>query len=244
MTALRRKIAAAPVPWGGNMTPALARMAGFLGILGFVALPAMGATLNLTAHPPDVSAGFLNASYNATTGILSADGFPISFNLGGASGPTYPTIYGGQYFLNVDLTPTGQPVPGTGVLDITGTIPGLASSGTLLTGQLTNFGYQSGGGNIFEFAFDDLGGDLAPYYGGYDGETGVILDAQNSGFNGSFANSFTAGPFLSISDNTSIVPEPSTAILLLAILAFGAPVLVYRRLRCVSAGKQGLAQGY
>jgi hypothetical protein len=155
----------------------------------------------------------------------------MSFDLGGASTPTYPAIDGGEYLLTVRLTPTGQPVPGTGLLDITGTIPGLASSGTLLTGQLTNFGYQSGGGNIFEFTFDDLGGDLAPDYGGYDGETGVILDAQNSGFNGSFANSFAAGPFLSISDNTSIVPEPSTAILLLAVLAMGPPALLYRRWR-------------
>jgi hypothetical protein len=141
-----------------------------------------------------------------------------------------------QWSLSGQLTPTGQPVPGTGILDITGTIPGLASSGTLLTGQLLKFGFETGGGDIFEFVFDDLGGDLAPYYGGYDGETGVILDAQNSGFDGSFANNFTAGPSLSVADNSVVVPEPSTSILLLSALAFGLSALA-RRLPHMSTAK-------
>ena len=117
-------------------------------------------------------------------------------------------------------------VTSTGSLGITGTIPGLASSGTLLTGQLKQFGFQSGGGDVFEFMFDVTGGDLAPYY---DGETSVILDAWNSGFDGSFANSFTASPYLSIADNSSAVPEPSTAISLLSALSFGVAALACRR---------------
>jgi hypothetical protein len=206
---------------------------GFLGIAGFGGLPATGASLDLSSQLPDISAGFLNASYDAATGILSADGWPMSFNLSGGS-TTSDSIDGGQYLLSVQLTPTGQPVPGTGILDITGTIPGLASSGTLLTGQLSKFGFETGGGNIFEFIFDDLGGDLAPYY---DGETGVILDAWNSGFDGSFANNFTAGPSLSVADNSVVVPEPSTTILLLCALAFGLPALARRRLRHMSTAK-------
>ncbi len=212
---------------------------GFLSVLGFAGLPAGGATLDLSAHPPDISAGFLNASYDAATGIFSVVGFPMSFNLSGTSTPDYRCITDGGYSLEVQLTPAGRPVPGTGTLDITGIIPGLATSGTLLTGQLSKCGFEAAGGDIFEFAFDDLEGDLAPYYGGYNGatEAGVILDAQNSGFTGSFANSFTAAPFLSISDNAAIVPEPSTTILLLSVLALGLPAWACRRLRRASTVK-------
>jgi hypothetical protein len=181
-------------------------------VFGSRGLAARGASLNLIAVDPDISAGFLNASYNASTGILAADGWPIGFTENGNSTP----IDGGQYSLSVQLTSAGQPVPGTGTLDITGSDPSLGVSGTLLTGDLSDFGFQSGGGDIFEFVFNDLGGDLAPYYS--SGESGVILDAMNSGFDGSFQNSFTASPYLSVSDNVSVVPEPSTLILLLAAL--------------------------
>jgi hypothetical protein len=215
-----------------------AAMFGFLGILGVAALPAMGQTsLNLTAHPPDISVGYLNVGYNALSGSFTASGFPLAFNISGSSTPDYPTIDDGRYSLSVQLTQTGQPVPGTGSLDITGSIPGLTSSGILLTGELSQFGYQSGGGDIFEFVFDDLRGDLAPYYGGYGGETSVILDAVNAKFNGNFADSFTASPALSVSDNSHYVPEPSTAILLLAALAFGLPAWACHRWRRVPAAK-------
>ena len=187
----------------------------------------MGATMDLGAYPPDISAGFLNASYDATTGILSADGWPISFNISGTSTPDYPSIDGGQYMLEAQVSPSGALI--TGSLDVTGTIPDLASSGTLLTGQLAQFGFQPEGGNIFEFIFDVTGGDLAPYY---HGETSVILDATGSGFTGNFANNFTAMPYLSIADN-SAVPEPPTSILLLSALALG----IFRRLRRMSPAR-------
>jgi len=199
----------------------------WIGVFSFGGLPAMGSSLDLSAHPPDISAGYLNVGYNATTGTLSAVGWPTSFTVSdNAANPA--SIIGGQYDLTAHVTPTGEPLAGS--LEITGTIPDMAlSSGTLLTGQLelsqSGFGFQSGGGDIFEFIFNITGGDLAPYY---QGKVSVILDAWDSGFDGSFAKSFTAGPYLSVADNSIVVPEPSAAILLLGAVAFGLPFVAYR----------------
>ncbi|MGA2253385.1 MAG: PEP-CTERM sorting domain-containing protein [Thermoguttaceae bacterium] len=197
-----------------------------IGIWGLEGLPAMGSSLNLTTQPPDLSAGYLNVTYDATTGIINAQGWPTSFTLSDNPTPDSVSIVGGQYDLTAKVTPTGQPVSGS--LDVTGTIPGLAlSSGTLLTAQVSQFGFQSGGGDIFEFVFNVTGGDLAPYY---HGKTNVILDAWNSGFDGSFANNFAASPYLSVADTSAVaVPEPSTALLLLSVLALGLPALICRR---------------
>lgn len=136
-----------------------AALCGFFSVIGFQSLPARGASLDLGAHPPDISAAFITTEYNATTGEFIANGWPTSFNLNGTSTPNFPMIAGGLYSIDVKLTPTGQPVAGS--LDITGEIPNFATSGTLLTGQISQFGYQSGGGNIFEFVFNVTGGDLA-----------------------------------------------------------------------------------
>jgi len=201
---------------------------GLIALLGFAASPSRGGNLNLTAQAPDLAAGFISTNYDATTGILSADGWPISFNVD--DGSTQDSIVGGQYQLSAQITPTGQPVSGS--LNITGTvsIPGLVPSGTLLTGTLSQFGFPDAGGDVFEFVYDVTGGDLAPYY---HGETGVILDARNSGFMGSFANNFSASAFVDAADNT-MVPESSTILLLLGAMAFGLPVLGFRRLRRMS----------
>jgi len=204
-----------------------------IGIMTCECLPAMASSLDLSAQPPDLSAGYLNVTYDATTGTLSAVGWPMSFNEGG-NPPEHASIVGGNYDLTADLTQSGLPVSGS--LKITGTIPGLASSGTLLTGQLqlsqSGFGFQSpqaiqqsGSGDIFEFVFNVTGGDLAPYY---QGKASVILDAWCSGFNGSFTTSFAASPYLSVADNSAVVPEPSTAILLLTALALGLPASASR----------------
>jgi len=219
-----------------------AALIGLIGILGFTGLPARGSSLDLSAQPPDLAAGYINVTYNATAGTLSAVGWPASFNLGG-SPPDLGTIESGQYDLTAHVTPSGQPISGS--LDVIGTIPGMASSGTLLTGQLqlsqSGFGFQPGGGDIFEFIFNITGGDLAPYY---QGKVSVILDAWNSGFNGSFANDFNASPYLSLADNSLVVvPEPTATMLLLTASTFGLLVAACRWRRelkcCLAAAVRG-----
>jgi len=141
--------------------------------------------------------------------------------MGGIGSPDYPVIDNGSYNLTAQITKAGQPISGT--LDIGGTIPGLTSSGTLLTGHLSRFGFQDSGGDIFEFVFNVTGGDLAPYY---NGQTGVILTATGSGFNGNFASGFATQASQAVSDNFTVVPEPSSAVLLLYALIFLLPILV------------------
>src|SRR5208283_1686959 len=103
--------------------------------------PLRGSSLDLTDQGPDISAGFLTASYDATTGIISSNGWSVAFNLGNNSTVAPYSIVAGQYHLSAQVSPTGQPISGS--LNITGTIPGLASSGTLLTCQLSEFGFQT-----------------------------------------------------------------------------------------------------
>jgi hypothetical protein len=206
--------------------------------LGFEGSPARGSSLNLVLENPDISALSLTASYDASsgsTGTLTVTGWPTSFNITGTDTPDYPYIDNGQYDLTAQITKTGQPISGT--LDIGGTIPGLASSGTLLTGQLSQFGFESPpGGDIFEFLFNITGGDLASYY---HGQAGIILTANGSGFDGSFTTNFATAASQAIADNFApgAVPEPTTAILLLSILAVGLPALVRHRSYGTSAVK-------
>ncbi len=199
--------------------------------LGFAGSPAKGSTLDLSRQDPDLSAQFLTVDYVAsagTTGTLTATGWPTSFTITGTNTPDYCEIDNGQYSLTAQITKTGQPISGT--LDITGTIPGMSTpSGTLLTGQLSQFGFEPPpGGDIFEFMFNVTGGDLASYY---NGQAGIILTATGSGFDGNFMTSFSTQVSQAVSDNFGVVPEPNTAILLVNVLAFGLPALVYHRLR-------------
>ena len=204
---------------------------GCVGITIFGESPAKGSTLDLQQQNPDLYAAFLTAQYNPSsgrTGSFTATGWPISFNISGSNTPDYPTIDGGTYSLSASVTQTGLPLSGS--LDVTGTIPGLATSGTLLTGTLSQFGFGPGGGDIFEFVYNITGGDLAPFY---HGKTGIILTATGSGFTGSFAASFATDASQAAADNFFMpVPEPSSAWLFMALLGVWTPVAAFRWWRC------------
>jgi hypothetical protein len=193
---------------------------GCVGITIFNESPARGSTLDLQQQNPDLYAGFLTADYtpsSGSTGSFTATGWPISFNVSGTSEPDYPTINGGTYSLSASITKTGLPLSGS--LNVTGTIPGLATSGTLLKGTLAQFGFAPGGGDIFEFIYNITGGDLAPFY---HGKTGVILTATGSGFTGSFTTNFATNASQAASDNFIMpVPEPSSALLFMALIGIG-----------------------
>jgi hypothetical protein len=204
-----------------------AAMFGCVGITIFDESPAKGSTLDLQQQNPDLYAGFLTAQYNpssGSTGSFTATGWPISFNISGTSTPDYPTINGGTYSLSASISQTGLPLSGS--LNVTGTIPGLATSGTLLTGTLSQFGFAPGGGDIFEFIYNITGGDLAHFY---HGKTGVILTATGSDFTGSFTSSFATDASQAASDNFLMpVPEPSSALLIMALLGVGSPAATLR----------------
>jgi hypothetical protein len=196
-----------------------------IGVIGFGVSPAQASLINLTADGPDITSGLVDVSYVASSGVFSATGTAMSFDVDHMKPIDYD-ITNGSFSINMLLTPSGQPTSGT--LSILGTIPGLASSGTLLTGQISQFGYQPPpGGEVFEFVFNVNGGDLASYY---SGKAGIVLGAQDTGFTGVFTSNFGNSP-MSGSTDTFAVPEPSSIALVLALAASGLVAMVWRRSR-------------
>jgi hypothetical protein len=114
----------------------------------------------------------------------------------------------------IDLTVDANGNPLSGSLNVFGTVAEIgATSGTLLTGEITDFGFiDPPGGDIFEFAFALTGGDLAPYYGHQ--RALVVMNLFNSGFDGTFATDFV-NDGLGVADTYGHMPEPSHVGLLL-----------------------------
>ncbi len=133
---------------------------------------------------PDIFSSFIDVSYDATSDTLSASGFALNIDDDGI-GPPH-AIVGGLFSLTAPIDGTGALGVG-GTISITGTVPTLGmTSGTLLTGTITEFGFKPAGGDPLEFRFDVTGGDVASVYGSARG--GIILSA--SGFTGSFTSDF------------------------------------------------------
>ena len=123
--------------------------------------------------------------------------------------------------------------------------PLVSGSGTLLTGDVTDFGFSNGG--IFEFLFTSTGGDLtsasyvpdlAPIFGPVDTAVGVVTnpnqDAGGNPFSTFFQplglDAFTAD-FANNCTGTSdayAVPEPSTLMGLVSLL-LASMYTVWRR---------------
>jgi hypothetical protein len=145
------------------------------------------ALLNLSLLPvPDITSGFIDVSYNASSDAFSAQGFAFSMT----DSPNR-TITNGTFNLSAIVDSAGMATSGT--ITIGGTIPAIPAGTPLLTGTLTAFGFQTGGGSIFEFLFSVTGGSLAtPAYFGNSGVGvfGVILNASGATFNGNWGQSF------------------------------------------------------
>ncbi|MEN6458982.1 MAG: SdrD B-like domain-containing protein [Thermoguttaceae bacterium] len=132
---------------------------------------AQALTFELSATPLQ----FRQSSATPNRAISTPSSFHISIYvdnqgqlLGGSSGS--------------DLIVTGNiDVNGDGVIDY---------SGTLLTGEVTQFGYSDSGTttDLFDFRFTPTGGALASLYSGKD--IGVKTTSESSTFAGSFATSF------------------------------------------------------
>lgn len=175
--------------------------------------PAQATPLNLTlSNFPDIISGFIDVIYDATTDNFSASGYALELD-DGVGMPE--SISGGTFDITVMIDDSG--VASGGTLTIGGTVLALGfSSGTLLTGTLTDFGYSGTGGDPLEFLFDITGGDASGLYGA--APAGVILSATN--FGGSFAVDFDnliggvlyTGTGTAISD---IAPVPEASSLLL-----------------------------
>lgn len=170
--------------------------------------------LSLLDHP-DTLSQFIDVTYDAGTDSLLASGFALRLDDDGSVPPE--DIVGGSFDLTATINDSG--VLSAGSLTIGGTVAALGfNSGTLLTGNLTQFGFPNpGGGETFEFLFNVTGGDAYALYGSGSLPGGVLL--HFTGFQGSFAGNFdnlTAGPGTGSGESdVAPVPEPNTLALIL-----------------------------
>lgn len=198
---------------------------GFLALAtGLAVTPGHAAPLNLIPKSPDITATYIDVAYNHVTLQFTATGWATDLDVDNVPPPDYAiSMMSANFNLAATISNAGHPLGGT--LSITGTIPALgALSGTLLTGTLWQFGYPDPpGGEVFEFIFNTTGGDLAAMYGSH---IGVILSALDTGFGGSFANSF-ANTGLGVAD--AFVPSPAAALGGMALLMCMAMMKSQRR---------------
>jgi len=160
---------------------------------------------------PDIFAGFGSATYTAATDQFVITMQPQTIFSGGVN---YGIVAGlADYTLIAEIDDFGNLVSGS--LTINGTAGGLGfNSGTLLTGTITEFGFDTALAP-FEFVFDVTGGDAAGLWGSEPG--GIIL--TGTGFGGSFGSDFSSA-FAGTSDTGVVIPEPSTGLL------FGVALLI------------------
>ena len=174
----------------------------------FVICDANATPLGLELSYPDVTSGLLTVSYDQTpVPMLRVTGLALTLEIDGVGAPDYIIADG---WFDLDARVYGTTFYG-GTLVISGTVPTLYTSGTLLSVTLTEMGFSDEGGEVFEFAGDATGGDLAALPG--MSRIGVIIDTFDSGFGGLFTGSFANSGF-GVSD-TAAVPEPSSILLLL-----------------------------
>lgn len=188
-----------------------------LGIFAIAALlaifttgPARATPLDLTLSDfPDIVSAYIDVSYNAGTNLSNASGFALELDDDGVGAPI--RIYGGTMDLIAEIDETGTLIGGTVIYG--GTISGLGyNSGTLLTGDLTAFGFRPEGGDPLEFLLDVTGGDAAGLFGS---SAGIIL--SQSGFSGSFLLGFNnTGSGVNDLGSVAAVPEPTTMLLLVS----------------------------
>jgi hypothetical protein len=173
---------------------------------------------------PDILSQFVDVNYTAATGAFTASG--AALQIGVTPGTTFNILNG---TLNIGITTDGTTTSGiagddlsiVGGIDVNNDgVPD--ATGTLLTGEISQFGSSTSGPGVFEFLFNVTGGLLTggsfPLF--TKPQAGVILGADgNSTFTGSFASDFSnliggqAGTGTGSAD-TAPIPEPGTLLLL------------------------------
>ncbi len=177
----------------------------------FLAAPVANATpLNLTlSDQPDIVSGFLDVGYDSAAQQLTVSGFALGFDDDGVGSAI--DIAGGSFDIMANIDNAGNLLGGT--VSIGGAVAELGfNSGTLLTGNLIDFGFRDEGGDPLEFVFEITGGDASGLFlsGGAFG--GIIL--TGSGFTGSWNADFVNGG--AGQSDTAPVPVPAAAWLLLS----------------------------
>jgi len=171
-------------------------------------------------------------SYDSATGLFTctAQASTITFN-----GTTLIPITNGSYSVQFHVDGSGNfsgGVDGIDDLTISGsfTYNGINYSGVLLTGEVTNFGWQNIPGTkyaLFDLTFDSTGGALQGFYAGSENKGGDIFSSEISNFTGNWDTNHSG---TKVKHDTAPVPEPTT-ILLFGLGIVGIAVFGRRRFR-------------
>lgn len=157
----------------------------FVLVVCLAAAPARAALIGLDLqNAPDIASGFIDVQYNATSNVLSAMGFALTYDDDGIS--PVENIFGGSFQIAAVVNESGIATGGS--LTVGGNVAGVGPS--LLSGSLVDFGFVDGGGDLLEFVFQVMGGDLAAVYGGVGSTVGVIMDINGQGYSGNWTQSF------------------------------------------------------
>jgi len=175
------------------------------GLLATAGTTAQAAPLNLNLLTPDITVNYINTNYDAVTDLFTTTySIPSTLSMDGS---TQNTIAGGTMTFTAEIATGG--ILNSGSFSIGGTVASLGfNSGTLLTGDLIDFGFLNSSQTL-EFLFNPTGGDLASSYTFGSGQGGIILAI--SGYNGDdFNSSFSTSAYNGIAD-VAPVPVPAAA---------------------------------
>lgn len=185
--------------------------------LAFTA-PACATLLGVNPGFPKIVLGSLQgqgATFDATSGALSITGVALYYQL--TSSPATMTAFSGTSTQPAPMLQLGFTVDTTG--HIIGHRAGgdfvlTGTTGTdLLTGNIDQFGFanQTTTTDAMDFVMNVTGGSMSELYG--NAPVAIVLDLENSTFNGSFSQSFTS---TRVKGALGTIPAPPTLWLFLA----------------------------
>ena len=136
-------------------------------------------------------------AYNAAADLFLLDATPTLYTESSMSDQGFFNTFTSDIKISIQVDGTGTLIGGilgpdliiTGEVDTDG-VGGGDFSGVLLTGEITDFGFQNSGSttDLYDFRFTITGGALAIKYAGED--FGVVTISENSNFTGVFTSNF------------------------------------------------------
>lgn len=170
--------------------------------------------LNLQLGLPDIFSDTTGTySYNATSDLFRSDATAQTITF---DGTTSIPITGGSYSVQFHVDSAGNLTGGVVGDDllITGsfTYNSVFYSGTLVAGEVTQFGWQDMGNYfVFDFIFNFTSGALSQFYGNGNIPGGDVAFSELSAFNNDWTVNHSG---TKTKHDTAPVPEPATMLLL------------------------------